>query len=143
LDVREEDMSLPACEQRVLKHMEGALRASEPHLAAMYAIFAKLNAGEPVGAEPLIRRRPPRRGRAAYAVVLVPVMFAMIVIGALLSGSARGATTCGHGPAAARGVPWVTSRASCQVRPGTQVKTPGTTSPAGLPRHPGPVLKST
>ena len=59
-------MSLPACQQRALDRMEGALRASEPHLASMYAI------------------------------VLVPVMFAAIIVGALLGGS-RGTTTCEAG----------------------------------------------
>ena len=44
-------MSLPACQQRALDRMDSALRASEPHLAAMYATFGRLNAGEPVGAE--------------------------------------------------------------------------------------------
>ena len=41
-------MSLPARQQRALDRMEGALRASEPHLASMYAIFGRLNAGEPI-----------------------------------------------------------------------------------------------
>ena len=39
-------MSLPACQQRVLDRMEGALRASDSHLASMYAIFGRLNTGE-------------------------------------------------------------------------------------------------
>jgi hypothetical protein len=107
--------------------MEGALRASEPHLAAMYAMFARLNKGEPVGAESLPRGRMnlARRTPAMYAVVLVPVMFAAIVVGALLSGTARGATSCGSGHSAARGAPWV-SRASCPVSKGTtQLKASG------------------
>ena len=116
-------MSLPGCQRRVLDHIEGALQASDPHLAAMYAVFTRLNAGaaEPVGAEPLTRRWPPHRRAAVFATVLVPVMFAIIVIGALLSGSARGATTCGVGPSASRGMPWV-NRPSCAVRKTTEVK---------------------
>jgi Protein of unknown function (DUF3040) len=105
-------MSMPACQQRVLNHIEGALQASDPHLAAMYAIFTRLNAGAPVGAESLVRRRLPRRAAAVWAAVLVPLMFVIIAIGAQLGGSARGATGCGPAHSASRGVPLV-SRASC------------------------------
>ena len=41
-------MGLPAVQQRVLDRIEGTLKASEPHLAAMFAIFARLTAGEAV-----------------------------------------------------------------------------------------------
>jgi hypothetical protein len=92
-------MSLPACQERALSSIEGALKANEPHLASMFAIFTRLNQDEPVGAEPLARV-PPARGplrwlrprRALSAIVLIPVMFAAVIVGALLSGSARGAT---------------------------------------------------
>jgi hypothetical protein len=97
-------MSLPACQERALSSIEGALKASEPHLASMFAIFTRLNQDEPVGAEPLARV-PPARGplrwlrprRALSAIVLIPVMFAAVIVAALLSGSARGATTCDAG----------------------------------------------
>jgi len=73
-------MSLPACQQRALDRMEGALRASEPRLASMYMIFGRLNAGEPIGTERLTRRRQRwlQPGTTMYAIVLVPVMFAAI-----------------------------------------------------------------
>ena len=89
-------MSLPACQQRVLDRMEGALRASEPHLTSMYAIFSRLNAGEPVGTEQLARKRLRwfQPGTAMYAIVLIPVMFAAVIIGALLGGGARSTTAC-------------------------------------------------
>ena len=84
-------MSLPACQQRALDRMEGALRASEPHLASMYAIFGRLNADEPIGTERLTRKRLRllQQGSAMYAIVLVPVMFAAIIVGALLGGVAQ------------------------------------------------------
>lgn len=110
-------MSLPACDQRVLKHMEAALRATEPHLNAMYETFTKLNAGEPVGAESLARIWRPRA--SFWAIVLIPVMFASIVIGTLLSGSARGSTTCGTSQSAVRDVPLL-SRASCSPAPSSK-----------------------
>jgi hypothetical protein len=89
-------MSLPVGQRRALNGIEGALKAGEPHLASMFVIFARLSQDEPVSAEPLVPSRPRwlRPGTAVSAIALVPVMFAAIVIGALLGGSARGATTC-------------------------------------------------
>ena len=111
-------MTLPTAQQRVLEGMEGALVSSEPHLASMFSIFTKLNANEPLGAEPLARPRPrrlryTRAGTTLYAFVLVPVMFAMITIGALLSSRAHTASNCGTGYFAGGGS-WV-SRPWCQT----------------------------
>ena len=109
-------MSLPACQQRVLDGMEGALRASEPRLTSMYAIFSQLNAGESIGAEQLARKRLRwfQPGTAMYAIVLIPVMFAAIIIGALLSGGARSATAC-EASYSVGGVSPLASRPSCPV----------------------------
>jgi hypothetical protein len=113
-------VTLPAAQQRVLDRMEGALQASEPQLASMFAIFTRLNADEPVGAEPPARPRPRRlrwlrAGTTIYAFVLVPVMFAMITIGALLSSRAHSVATCETGYSSAGGSsPWVT-RTWCQM----------------------------
>ena len=99
-------MGLPAVQQRVLDRMEGALKASEPHLAAMFAIFARLSAGEPVGRESLAARRRRwwlRPGAGLSALVLVPVMFALIITGVLL-GSPSYAGTCAVGMPAAGAV---------------------------------------
>jgi hypothetical protein len=112
-------VTLPAAQQRVLDHIEGALQASEPQLASMFAIFTRLNADEPVGAEPLARPRPRRlrwlrAGTTIYAFVLVPVMFAMITIGALLSSRAHSVATCETGYSAGGSSPW-TARPWCQM----------------------------
>jgi hypothetical protein len=86
----------------------------------MFAIFNRLHAGEPVGAEPLARPRPRRRlrwlraGTTIYAFVLVPVMFAMITIGALLSSRTHSVTACDAGYSAGGGSPW-TGRPLCQM----------------------------
>ena len=108
-------MALPACQQRALDRMEGALRASEPHLASMYAIFGRLNAGEPIGAERVTRKRLRwlQAGTAIYAIVLVPVMFAAIIVGALLGGS-RSTAACDAGYSVG-GVSPLSSRPSCPV----------------------------
>ena len=108
-------MSLPACQQRALDRMEGALRASEPHLASMYAIFGRLNAAEPIGTERLTRKRLRllQQGSAMYAIVLVPVMFAAIIVGALLGGS-RSTAACDAGYSVG-GVSPLSSRTTCPV----------------------------
>jgi hypothetical protein len=121
-------MSLPAGQERTLHDIEGALQASEPHLASMFAIFTRLNRDEPVGAEPVQRGRLrwlPSKA-ALSAVVLIPVMFAAVIIGALFSGSARGATSCqvSYPPG---GEAALLHRANC---PRTQTATPAPASPA-------------
>jgi Protein of unknown function (DUF3040) len=108
-------MSLPAWQQRVLDRMEIALQASEPHLASMFAVFARLNAGEPVSPEPLARPRRRRwsaSGTTLYAVVLLPVMFAMI-LAAVLGGSPSSTKTCGVGYSASGGSLLMVNRTSC------------------------------
>src|SRR6185437_16719688 len=110
-------MSLPACQQRALDRMEGALRASEPHLASMYTIFGRLNAGEPIGRERLTRRRQrwPQPGTTMYAIVLVPVMFAAIIVGALLGGGTRSAAAC-KASYSVGGVSPLTTRPACPAK---------------------------
>jgi hypothetical protein len=107
-------MSLPAGQQRVIDKVESALRDGEPALESMFAIFARLNEGEPVAAEPLqgSRRRRPRPGNSMYAIVLIPVMFAAILAGALLGGSARSAGACEAGYSVG-GVSPLANRTSC------------------------------
>jgi hypothetical protein len=114
-------VTLPVDQQRVLDRIEGALHASEPQLASMFSIFTRLNADEPLGVEPLARPRPRSRrlgwlraGTTIYAFVLVPVMFAMITIGALLSSRAHTVATCETGYSSGAGSPWV-SRPWCQT----------------------------
>ena len=109
-------MSLPARQQRVINQMDGVLCASEPQLAAMFAVFARLNQDQPVAAEPLRgsvrRRRWLAPGNAMYAILLVPVTFIAVIIGAVLGGSARNTATCEVGYSAGGGAPAL-SRATC------------------------------
>jgi len=99
-------MSLPAGQQRVLDRIEGTLQASEPRLSKMYAIFARLSAGEPVTRE-TVPARPLRwlqSSSVLSAIVLIPVMFVAIVTGVLAGGGARGAVTCKASYASASGL---------------------------------------
>ena len=82
----------------------------------MYAIFGRLNAGEPVGAERLTRKRLRwlQQGSAMYAIVLVPVMFAAIIVGALLGSGSRSTAACEAGYSVG-GVSPLSSRLSCPV----------------------------
>jgi hypothetical protein len=129
-------MSLPASQQRVLGSIEGKLRAADPHLASMFAIFARLNLGEPVATErlaarPRLRWLPPRL--AVGAAVLIPAMFiAMVVVSALAGGRlSPGACAGDH----AAGASSILVRSSCQLSADTTavkaatVMTPAT--PAG------------
>jgi len=88
-------MSMPARQQRVITEIDSALRSSEPHLASMYAMFARLNQQEPVTAEPLAGTRRRRRAPAdaMFAVMLLPVMSLMIILGVLIGG-ARSTASC-------------------------------------------------
>jgi len=128
-------MGLPACQQRVLDRMEGTLKASEPHLAAMFAIFTRLSAEEPVGAEALAARRRwwLRPGPTLAALVLAPVMFALVITGVLLGAPTR-AGTCAVGMPVAVTVPRQ-SQSSCATsgRPGQR-----SGSSADLSSCPGP-----
>jgi Protein of unknown function (DUF3040) len=100
-------MGLSAVQQRVLDRMEGTLKASEPHLAAMFAIFARLSAGEPIRRESLAGRRRRwwlRPSATLSALVVVPVMFAVIITGVLL-GAPSHAGACAVGLPAAGTMP--------------------------------------
>jgi hypothetical protein len=127
-------MSLPASQCRALDSIERRLRAADPHLVSMFAIFARLNAGEPVPVEPLalrLRRRRPRPKLGVCAVVLIPVMFiALVVVGALAGGPGRMPACEGAYPAGGSS-PLV--RPACQLTANTTavkattVTTPGAT----------------
>src|SRR5881275_671275 len=68
-------MALPACQERALDRIEGALRASEPQLASMYAMFggrstAACEASYSVGGvSPLSRPSCPVSGKTVKVAV--------------------------------------------------------------------------
>lgn len=126
-------MGLPASQQRVLGSIEGRLRAADPHLASMFAIFGRLSVGEPVATERLVSRlglRPPRPGLAACAMVLIPVMFITLVLVSALAGGALSPRACeGAFPVAGSSLQL---RPACQLSADTTaVKATPVTTPAG------------
>ena len=107
-------MSLPASQQRVLDGIAEALRASEPRMASMFAIFTRLCRSEgPPWREQLtagpglraaavwIRQRPPSRqaarGRRSWRRVLVlsQVAIAIVVLSVLIGLNSTGLKGCG------------------------------------------------
>jgi hypothetical protein len=118
-------MTLPARQRCVIDNMEIALRAGDPRLASMFAIFDRLNAGEPVEPERLAPRgrlRWARPGTAMYAVVVIPVVFAMIALGALFGGG-RTARTCEAGYPLISSSP-LANRPACQLTGNTSTANP-------------------
>lgn len=106
-------MSLPASEQRVLNAMEDALKASEPRMTAMFAMFGKLTRGEePTDAERLPRGRLTRL-RPGTSYLLIPVLAAVALVATLVVGLAAGGLSgCRTGGASQA----PRSAASCDAR---------------------------
>jgi len=69
-------MSLTARQQRILNHMESALRARDPRLTSLFGIFTRLTSHEPMPPWEAISARVVRLARP---VVLVPVTLAVLV----------------------------------------------------------------
>jgi hypothetical protein len=88
-------MSLPARQERELELIEGALEASEPRLAALFAMFNRLAKGErPVSAE-RVRSRAWRWGRRCWQpdvlrrVAILVALAAVAVSGLILGAQVR------------------------------------------------------
>jgi hypothetical protein len=105
-------MALPACHQSVLDGMERTLRANEPCLASMFAIFARLAEDDgPPAAERLTRWNywtlwaRSRLRTVGYAFVLIPVVVAAVVAALLFGLNARGVSFCTAGYSLVSGLP--------------------------------------
>ena len=102
-------MSLPACQQRILDGIAGALQARDPRMVSLFSIFTRLTRQEPMprreeldGSGRLRRAlrglrglRPARLG----PIVLVPVVLAAIIGLLMLSPLAASPRLCGPAPA--------------------------------------------
>lgn len=105
-------MSLPARQQRMLDGIEKILQASEPKMAAMFAIFTRLTAAEGPASTERVRSRRLMSGPGLGAFVLLPLALSMLITGLLLGGPARG---CGARPS---GLAFAGAGASRVVSPG-------------------------
>lgn len=90
-------MSLPAGQQRILQQIEGALKNSDPRLAALLAIFGRLTHGEampcvenlkvrPVADRvarllAFARRLPSRPARRVRVLLLLPAALTALICG--------------------------------------------------------------
>ena len=126
-------MSLSARQQRTLGSIESRLRADDPHLASMFAMFSRLSVGEPVAMERLVSRpglrlSPPRL--AACTMVLIPVMFIALVLVSALAGGALSPRACEAAYQIGGSSPQL--RPACQLSADTTaVKATPVTTPAG------------
>ena len=94
-------MSIPYRERRLLWQRARALRAADPHLAAMLAVFAQITATEVLPATEQIRSRWPRRLLAlitvATGVAAGVARHAVRLIRAAARGVRRGTVSCATG----------------------------------------------
>jgi uncharacterized membrane protein len=126
-------MGLPASQRHALGTIEARLRAADPHLASMFAMFSRLSVGEPVAMERLVSRpglrlSPPRL--AACTMVLIPVMFIALVIVSALAGGALSPRACEGAYPVGGSSPQL--RPACRLSADTTaVKATPVTTPAG------------
>ncbi len=112
-------MSLPACQQRILDGISGALQARDPRFASLFSIFTRLTRHEPMppregldgsgrlrrairGLRTMCSLREVRRLRPwarLRPIMLVPVALAVIVGLLALSPLATSSRVCGPVPA--------------------------------------------
>jgi len=105
-------MTLPYRQERLLRRTDRALRESDPHLASMLSIFARITA-----AERLPAREQLRPGLTwAWGLLLWPAAAVAFLVVFVAGGGSRAATACS---AAVRscGLPlWISSRRLSVIR---------------------------
>lgn len=96
-------MSLPACQQRILDGIAGTLRARDPRLVSMFAIFTRLTRTEPMPINEALDashlRLAAHRLRLAsprlHALMILPVVLAAVAGLFILGPVAGSAHSCG------------------------------------------------
>jgi hypothetical protein len=83
-------MTLPYHQERVLRRADRALCRSDPHLASMLSIFARINAGDRMPAWEQLRPKL----TLALNVLLWPVASAVFLVIFVGGGGSRAATAC-------------------------------------------------
>lgn len=100
-------MSLPAAQQRTLDRIADGLRRSEPKLAAMYGIFARLCSSEALPRREQLIESPrwrfwpgsllERLGRARL-LIASQVAIGLVLVGLLAGLTSHGSADCGSSP---------------------------------------------
>jgi hypothetical protein len=88
-------MTLPRSQGRLARRADRAISASDPHLASMLSIFARLTAAEGMPAREQLR---PRRIRAWHVLLRPAAAGAFLVVSAAGGGASaarQAATVCG------------------------------------------------
>jgi len=98
-------MSLPARQQHALDQIESQFEAAEPKLMAMFAAFTKITVTDAMPAREEISPRLPR--------VLLMVVMALTVTGAVLLGTLTGTPRCPRGLSGGR-IAHVAAVAGCK-----------------------------
>jgi hypothetical protein len=90
----ENDVTLPAAQQRTLDRIADGLRGSEPKRAAMYAIFTRLCSSE---ALPRREQLDGSRGRRTWrrALLASQVAISLVLVSVLVGVSWRDSGVCG------------------------------------------------
>jgi hypothetical protein len=84
-------MTLPYRQERLLRRTDRALRESDPHLASMLSIFARITAAERLPAWEQLGARLTR----ALSALLWPVAAVVFLAFFIADGEIRPATACG------------------------------------------------
>ena len=115
-------VGLPACQQRALDGIESALRACEPRLASMFAIFTRLARDEAVPRTESLRARTRLRwswlgGLTATSrtIMAVPLVLGFMVLLVFLAMNRPAAHGCG--PVSGLRAAAVAQARSCQAAP--------------------------
>jgi len=106
-------MGLPARQRRILERIEGALRGSDPRLAALFSIFSRLNRDEEMPRIEQVRARvailmalvgrwfaAPRRAKLR-AALFFPVALAIVASAIIVGARFPSANRCTAAPRAA------------------------------------------
>ena len=105
-------MTLPYRQERLLRRTDRALCESDPHLASMLSIFARITAAERLPAWEQLRPGLTR----AWSLLLWPVAALAFLVVFVAGGGSRAAAACGAA-VRSRGLPfWITSRRLSVIR---------------------------
>ena len=87
-------MTLPSRQERMLRSADRALSRSDPHLASMLSIFARLTADERIPAREQLRAPPARAWRVLLWPAAAAAYLVILAAGGGTSAARRAATAC-------------------------------------------------